>query len=104
MSDVYLNNLNKIFDDTISFAEDVLLARGLLFDEPLYIDDVNVNSFTKPIADGQSIVDEGILRTLENGKSDLINIVTTGRLRLAPYDQEAYFAVFEDYQPAITIT
>ena len=104
MSDVYINRLNKIFDDTISFAEDVLLARGILLDDPVVIDDTLANSFTRPLADSQAILDEGILRVLENRKSDLINTITTGRLRLSPYDQEAYFAVFEDYQPAITIT
>lgn len=101
--DVFLNNLNKIFDDTISFSEDVLLARGLLFYEDQYLDDVLVSSNTKRIADTQAIVDEGLLRTLENTKSELINISTMGRLRLAPYDQETYFAVFEDYQPAVSI-
>ena len=102
--DAYINNLNKIFDDTISFAEDVLLARGLLFDESLYIDDSSVNSFTRSIVDLQTIVDGDLLRVLNNTKSDQINISTIGRLRLAPYDQEMYFAVLEDYQPAITIT
>ena len=101
--DVFLNNLNKIFDDTISFSEDVLLARGLLFYEDQYLDDALVNSNTKRIADTQAIVDEGLLRTLENTKSELININTMGRLRLAPYDQETYFAVYEDYQPAVSI-
>ena len=101
--DVFLNNLNKIFDDTISFAEDVLLARGLLFDDPLFVEDVYVNNNTKRIADTQAIVDEGLLRSLENTKSELININTMGRLRLAPYDQETYFAVYEDYQPAVSI-
>lgn len=104
IADSYINKLNKIFDDTISFTEDILITRNLLFGDLLYIDDVSVNSFTRPLVDAQTISDDGILRTLENTKSDRINISTTGRLRLAPYDQESYFAVFEDYQPAITIT
>lgn len=35
---------------------------------------------------------------------ETINISTNGRLRLQPYDQESYFAVFDDYQPATIIT
>lgn len=101
--DRFANNLEKIFNDTVNFAEDVLLARGLLFDDPISLTDTTVDSFTKRLADTQAISDDGILRTLENAKSEFINIGTNGRLRLTPYDQESYFAVFDDYQPAIAI-
>lgn len=101
--DSYKNSFERIFNDTISLTDTIALIRALLFYDTVDLTDSANNNFTKNLAELQEITDGGILRELKNAKSEFINISTIGRLRLAPYDQEAYFTVFDDYQPAIAI-
>lgn len=59
---------------------------------------------SKNIADIYSVQDSLLASDKAKVNSETINISTNGRLRLQPYDQESYFAVFDDYQPATIIT
>ena len=103
-SDIISDNLNKIIDDSISIVDIVLIIRTILAEEYITIIDSISNITDKQITDRQEIVDNGILRAIENTKNDIININTIGRIRLSPYDQESYFELYSDYQPATIIT
>lgn len=104
ISDKLSSGLEKLYSEVVSVSEEFLLTRSVLYDDLLDLTDFYTSNFTKTLADTQVLSDDGILRTLENTKSEVINIGTTGRVLLSPYDQEFYFAVYEDYQPAIPIT
>lgn len=58
----------------------------------------------KNVADSYTVQDSLLASDKAKVNRETINISTNGRLRLRPYDQESYFAVFDDYQPATIIT
>lgn len=72
--------------------------------ETLTIVEARSATFGKNVADNYSVQDSLLASDKAKANSETINISTNGRLRLQPYDQESYFAVFDDYQPATIIT
>lgn len=98
------NNIQKIQLDEISLLDIFSISRVTLLEEIIEnISDSFSSNPIKNISDTQGLED---LNTSENSKTiaETINNITKGRIRLAPYDGEGYFAVYEDYQPATSIT
>lgn len=67
------------------------------------ISDVYSNQLAKSYSE---TIDLSEAKVYSNSKanSETINILLRGRLRLSPYDGEGYFSVFDDYQPATTLS
>lgn len=98
--------------DKSQLVEDIILTEVIaisLVRELIKIDiidavtDLYINEAVKNFYESVSFTDYVV-----NGQfkdfAESINIGTNGRVTLAPYDSEYYFALFSDYQPATIIT
>lgn len=94
----------KTFNEDIIVQDVLQLLRAIIFEDfvsqPL---DSILNELIKTVYDTQPLTDRSA-SAMTKASVETINIVTDGRIRLAPYDEENYFAVYEDYQLAASIT
>jgi hypothetical protein len=109
VNDSSIRNAHKYFVSTnVTLTDFIAVARSILLQDAADVTDVSVEArsatFGKNVADNYSVQDSLLASDKAKANSETINTSTNGRLRLQPYDQESYFAVFDDYQPATIIT
>lgn len=103
--DLPFTNQHKYFASTNITIEDfIAIGRSIVFDDVFTISDSDMVNPSKNVIDANNVEDSLLSVDKAKVNHETINISTNGRLRLQPYDQESYFAVFDDYQPATIIT
>ena len=86
--------LNEVYTSlSVKFVEELITS----------INDVYSNELNKIFSESQGIL-EDYNKEKNKARTETINISIKGRIRLAPYDLENYFAVYDDYQPATTLS
>ena len=103
--DLSFTNARKYFESTNVTVEDFInIGRSHYIDDMFTISDSTMSNLRKNVIDIHNVKDSLLSVDKAKVNRETINISTNGRLRLRPYDQESYFAVFDDYQPATIIT
>lgn len=94
----------KSYVETLDAVESYTSTRDKFVTELIEsINDVCSNELQKYFAETLSVTEDHV-KEKTKAKLETINISIRGRIRLAPYDLENYFAVYDDYQPATTLS
>jgi hypothetical protein len=99
-----VKSTEKSYVETLDAIESYTSTREKFVTELIEsINDICSNELHRYFTETLSVTEDHV-KEKTKAKTETINISIKGRIRLAPYDIENYFSVYDDYQPATTLS